>query len=44
MACLEVCVVKQSLLACYIDKCSKKTQSEIIIQIKTLLRATFKNC
>ena len=28
---------KQSLLACYIDTCSRKIQSEIIIQIKTLL-------
>ena len=34
---------KQSLLACYIDTCSKKIQSEIIIQIKTELRAIFKN-
>ena len=29
--------------SCYIDTCSKKIQSEKIIQIKTLLRATFKN-
>ena len=28
---------------CHIDTCSKKIQSEIIMQIKTLLRATFKN-
>ena len=34
---------KQSLLACYIDTCSKKIQSEIIMQIKTVLRAIFKN-
>ena len=31
-------------LDCYIGTCSKKIQSEILIQIKTLLRATFKNC
>ena len=36
MACREVCVVKQSLLACYIGTCSKKIQSEIIIQIKNV--------
>ena len=34
---------KQSLLASYIDTCSKKIQSEIIMQIKTVLRAIFKN-
>ena len=34
MACLEVDVVKQSLLACYVGTCSQKIQSEIIIQIK----------
>ena len=27
----------------YIDTCSKKIQSEIIMQIKTVLRAIFKN-
>ena len=46
MACPEVFVVNNPC-SCYIDTCSKKLQSEIIIQIKhdvkTLLRATFKN-
>ena len=46
MACPEVYViiyVVNNPFSCYIDTCSKKIQSEKIIQIKTLLRATFKN-
>ena len=44
MDCLEVYVVNNPCwLDCYIDTCSKKIQSEIFIQMKTLLRATFKN-
>ena len=40
--CAEVYVVNNPEF-CHIDTCSKKIQSEIIMQIKTLLRATFKH-
>ena len=40
--CPEVYVVNNPG-SCHIDTCGKKIQSEIIMQIKTLLRATFKN-
>ena len=46
MTCPEVYVViyvVNNPCSCYIDTCSKKIQSEKTIQIKTLLRATFKN-
>ena len=46
MACPELYVViyvVNNPCSYYIDTCSKKIQSEKIIQIKTLLRATFKN-
>ena len=37
----EVYVVNNPC-SCYIDTCSKKIQSEIIMQIKRVLRAIFK--
>ena len=40
--CPEVYVVNNPC-SCYIGTCRTKLQSEIIIQIRTLLRATFKN-
>ena len=46
MACPELYVViyvVNNPCSCNIDTYTKKIQSEIIIQIKTLLRATFKN-
>ena len=46
MPCPEVYVViyvVNNPCSGYIDTCSKKIQSEIIIQIKLFLRATFKN-
>ena len=46
MTCPEVYVViyvVNNPCSYYIDTCRKKIQSEKIIQIKTLLRATFKN-
>ena len=42
MACSEMYVVN-NLCSCYISTCSKKFPSVIIIRIKTLFRATFKN-
>ena len=39
--CPEVYVVNNPC-SCYIGTCRTKIQSEIIIQIRTLLRATFK--